>query len=114
VLKLNKDMKVVCVCRGGQVRSVCTRYLLSDRFGFRKVLACGWEKNDQETVDMLCEWADVVLLLRDASECVPLCPRLDQKLVTVFIGLDVWGRYNHPDLVNKLLPIVEALVDEKR
>lgn len=111
-MKIHKEQKVVCICRGGQVRSVAARYILADHFGFRKVLACGWEKNDEETVRMLCEWADVVLVVGSADSWVlnsSLVPP-PNKTVLINIGEDRWGRYNHPDLVGVLRPKIEELL----
>jgi hypothetical protein len=100
-------MRVVCICRAGQVRSVAARHLLIAR-GFRKVVACGWEVNDRDTVKMLCLWADAVLVVgRGALWNLPVPP---EKEVQVEVGQDVWGRYDHPDLLALLEPQIEALV----
>lgn len=114
-MKLTSNMKVVCICRGGQVRSVAARYILSERFGFRKVLACGWEKNDHDTVEMLCRWADAILIVGSAKQWV-----VEGKVDWIFnetalidIGPDVYHRYNHPELINILTPIIEAMVERE-
>lgn len=105
---LEHGMKVVCVCRCGQVRSVAARYVLSDKFGFRKALACGWEKNDAETLDMLYSWADAVLVVGRGSEWgLPTPP---DKTVLLEVGEDVWGHYQHPDLVSRLEELLAPLV----
>jgi hypothetical protein len=105
-VKISKDQRVLCVCRRGEVRSVAVRSILT-LLGFRKVLACGWETNDEETFKMLVDWADVVLVV--GSEWAAPYP-LD-KTVLLDIGPDVWGRHNHPDLVHKLLPLIKGLME---
>ena len=107
-MKLTKSSKVVCICRGGQVRSVAARFILADRHGLRKVLACGWEKNDPETVAMLCEWADAVLVVGSASDWN--LPTAKDKTVLLDIGPDRWGHYGNGELVGVLTPLIERLV----
>lgn len=111
-MKLTPNMNVVCMCRGGQVRSVAARYILADQYGFRKVLTCGWEKNDQPTIDMLYRWADAILIVGSTSKWIA-----DKSVEVVFeetflidIGPDVYGWYGHPELLGVLRPKIHALV----
>lgn len=110
-LRINKNHKVVCVCRAGQVRSVAARHILADRFGFCKVLACGWEKNDAETVDMLCAWADVVLVVGRGDDWK--LPTPPEKTVLLNVGPDVWGDYRNPQLLEKLLNLIYPIVERR-
>ena len=105
---LSKEMKVVCICRGGQVRSVAARNVLADQHHFKKVLACGWEKNDRSTVKMLCDWSDVVLVVGSASLWNLDVP--SEKTVKIDIGPDRWGDYRHPELQNILTTIIKGLL----
>lgn len=106
--KINKDQRVLCICRNGQVRSVATRYLLSHLFGFRRVIACGWALNDDQTLNELCEWADVILVVGRASDWDLKTPK--DKTINIEVGADVWGWYDHPVLIRAILPKLEALV----
>lgn len=109
--KLTPNDRVVCICRGGQVRSVATRYILADRFGFRRVLVCGWEKNDKETVEMLCRWADAVVVVGSTGNWWHTPdPMFEDKTHRLNIGEDRWGVYNHPELVALLTPLIERIV----
>lgn len=110
VNRLHRDMRVLCVCRNGQVRSVAARYILADWYGFRRVLACGWALNDAETLGMLCSWAEAVLLVGRPSqwyiEAIPA-----NKCIPVEIGPDTYGDYRHHELLKLLVPRIEALLD---
>lgn len=108
---ITKDMKILCICRGGQVRSVAARHLLADRYGFRKVIACGWEKNDEETVSTLCNWADAILVVGSASTWKLNTPTNKTHLLD--IGVDRWGHYGHQDLLSILTPLVERLLTQE-
>lgn len=52
-------MKILCVCSQGNKRSVFTRYVLN---GTHDALAMGVDVNSAETIRMLTQWADVILL----------------------------------------------------
>lgn len=108
-MPINKDQKVLCICRNGQVRSVAARYILSMMFEFRKVIACGWELNDKDTVQMLYDWADVVLIVGRPSEWNLPLPK--DKVRAIDIGPDIYGDYTHPALLDVLLPKIKALFD---
>jgi hypothetical protein len=58
-----KDLKILCVCRSGNVRSVATKYCLNRKF-YDDVIAVGCDKVSRETLRMLCEWADLILLAK--------------------------------------------------
>lgn len=52
-------MKILCVCSQGNKRSVYTRYILNHS---HDVLALGVDVNTSETVTLLCEWAEIILI----------------------------------------------------
>ncbi|HZX14985.1 MAG TPA: hypothetical protein VFF49_11375 [Thermodesulfobacteriota bacterium] len=56
-------MKILCVCRLGNNRSVWTKRALNDR-GYKDVLSVGGLLVSKETLNMLCEWADEILLAK--------------------------------------------------
>ena len=55
------DIKILTVCAHGFVRSNATRQRLTRR-GFENVIAIGVNNTTQETLKMLCEWADLILI----------------------------------------------------
>ena len=58
-----KDLKILCVCRAGAVRSVATKNELNRR-GYHNVIAVGGLVLTPETLNMLCKWADMILLAK--------------------------------------------------
>ena len=60
---MKKDTKILCVCRSGTYRSVETKRGLNRR-GYHNVLSVGGLIVPQDTLDMLCEWADMILLAK--------------------------------------------------
>jgi len=56
-------MKILCVCRSGSVRSVATKNELNRR-GYNDVIAVGGLKLPPKTLNMLCKWADMILLAK--------------------------------------------------
>lgn len=56
-------MKILCVCRKGNIRSVGMKRGLNDR-GYKDVLSVGGLLVSKKTLDMLCEWADEILLAK--------------------------------------------------
>ena len=56
-------MRILCVCRSGIYRSVETKRELNRR-GYDDVIAVGGLKVGKETLDMLCNWADTILLAK--------------------------------------------------
>lgn len=112
VEKLLPAHRVVCICRRGQVRSVALRNILIETFGFCNVLSCGWENNSADTVAMLCEWADVILVIGSTS-IWPHVPssRFLHKSYHFNIGADIWGDYRSADLHRIIMPMVEGLIE---
>lgn len=105
---IHKDQRVLCVCRNGQVRSVAARRILATRFGFAKVIACGWELNDEATLKDMCDWANVVIVVGRATEWnLPTPPG---KTVLIDIGPDIWNDCLDEDLFALLLPRLERIV----
>lgn len=52
-------MRILCVCSQGNKRSVFTRFILNHS---HDALAMGVNVNSPETIRMLSEWAEVILL----------------------------------------------------
>ncbi len=107
-MKLHTCQRVLCICHGGQVRSVAVRHILFHQFGFKKVIAAGWGMNDEDTIQSLCEWADAVVVVGRPSEWRLNTP--PQKTIHIEVGKDVWGRHNHPALLELLLPKLKELM----
>lgn len=101
-------MKFLCVCQGGRVRSGAMAWALKD-VG-QDSLAAGWEATPKDTLKMLCDWADAVVVMQ-AEFIARLEAKLGagnmdlRKVIVVDVGLDVYGTPTH-DL---LLPYVRGI-----
>ena len=85
---MNKTMKILCVCQNGNCRSVATRYCLKKR-GYKNVIAIGWNDTSEETLKMLCDWADKILVAKPYHGY--MLPSGREKIDQTFtIGEDKW------------------------
>jgi hypothetical protein len=96
-------MKLVTVCEEGLNRSVAARWLL--QYVGHEVIPVGLNRHSDETLQMLYDWADrVVVLDKRLSARVPR-----DKLVLWDVGPDRYPRGFHPELVRRLrlFPIIQ-------
>ena len=84
-------MKVLCICDGGNVRSVALAQYIRDKEGTgeafvgqdnlkNEAIAIGEPHASKETMRMLKEWADKIIDLRE------------------YMPLDLWHNPRHPEL----------------
>src|SRR3990167_1193259 len=90
-------MKWLCVCEGGNVRSVAMAKELKQRY-HQDALAVGIRKNDQANVAMLCAWADVIVLMQPEFG-YKLIRSMRRKVRVVDVGVDRYHTATHPELV---------------
>ncbi len=95
--KLSK--KVLCCCRGGNSRSVGMAYTLKYCGWGHDALACGVEGNDPETVEMLCNWAEIIICMTPEFKN-KINPKYYYKTYICDVGFD---RYFNPspDLIDQ-------------
>lgn len=87
--------KFLCVCQKGCNRSVFLTYRFK-RHGHSSI-PIGWMTESPETLRMMCEWADhVVVVQAEYKERIPL--EFQAKVLVVEIGHDDWGPRWHPEL----------------
>jgi hypothetical protein len=55
------NLKILCICEHGNVRSVGTRRELCKR-GYLSTIAIGSTNTSNTTLKMLCDWAEVILV----------------------------------------------------
>lgn len=92
-------MKFLCICDGGNVRSHALAYVLHDRFG-HEAIPVGRLRVSAETMEMMCEWADVIVVMQPyMEESVPKLEERRHKLRCVDVGIDRFGIYIHPELL---------------
>ncbi len=105
-------MKVLCMCQGGNSRSVALGFLMKYRYG-EDALACSWEKNSPETLKMLFEWADRIFVMQEIfRQYVPV--EYHEKLYVTDVGPDIWCNGLHPDLHNLLISMLEPKKEEEK
>lgn len=80
--------RFLCVCQKGCNRSVFMVYRLK-RHG-HSAIPVGWYTEDAETLDMLCEWADCIVVMQEEFR-VRIHSRFHYKVVVVDVGPDKWG-----------------------
>lgn len=93
-----EPMKILCVCVGGNCRSVTLAYMLKYHYG-HDALAVGIEGNTPDTVRMLGDWAEKIITVEEGiKESLPLS--LQDKTVLWNVGPDRW--FNPPgDLMGR-------------
>lgn len=89
-------MRILTICQGGHVRSVAAKYLLRYKYG-HDVIACGWEGNTDETRDMLCQWAEYIVIMQGEFKKY-IDPMYHGKLFAYDVGRDRFGNPFHPEL----------------
>lgn len=98
--------KILTMCAGGNVRSVALKYLLKYKYG-HEALACGQDANSAETINLLCNWADyVIVMTEEYAKFVP--DKYKDKLLCYDVGPDRFGYAFHPEL----LAISDKLIEQ--
>ena len=87
---MNNNEKILCVCEGGNVRSVTLAYIL--KMNGIDALACGVTWNKSETVEMLFKWADKILIADKANILDKIPEQYHSKITDMEIGSDIWGQ----------------------
>jgi protein-tyrosine-phosphatase len=97
-------MKIAVFCKGGITRSAAMANELK-RYG-HDVLAAGLGYNAPETIQMLTDWADrIVVMQKELVQLVPMSGR--GKMVVADVGPDVWTNSSDPDLVARVRVIAQ-------
>ena len=98
-------MKILCVCEGGNVRSVACAYLLK-YMHCQDALAVSFAKNSPATILMLVEWADkIIVMQREMEAIVPF--RHKPKVSVYDVGPDKWGNAFHPQLLEQVEMLIQ-------
>ena len=89
-------MKVLTVCHGGNVRSVALAYVLTKMVD-ADAIACGWSTNTPQTIAMLCDWADRIIVVQEHyREKIP--KKYRDKVSVYDVGRDRWLNSLDPQL----------------
>lgn len=101
-----RKTRFLCVCLGGNVRSVSLAFVLKE--SGQDAVALGALYNPEGTFRLLADWADWVVVL--AAEVMPHLPpwmHALKNLAIVEVGPDRFGSAFHPELLAMLVPVVE-------
>lgn len=85
---MQRPQRVLCVCQGGNCRSVHLAYLLKYRYNV-DALAVGFEKNSQETLNLLCQWADAIIVV-EGKYRDNIADEWYEKVHVMDVGEDQW------------------------
>lgn len=98
-------MKVLCICAGGNTRSVACATALKRRG--HNAVATGWHDNAPDPIDRLSEWADRIVIMYQWD---PTFVPADQlfKIRYLDVGHDIWHDPTNPQLV----AMVNSALDE--
>lgn len=97
-------MKILTVCEGGTVRSVgLARYLKKVCDPGHDALAASWRRNTRDTMIMLCEWAELIIIVEPQDRVqLPVRYRADgaaaDKVKVCDVGRDRYLNPFHRDL----------------
>jgi hypothetical protein len=86
------------LCQKGNSRSVALAYIFKRR-GI-DALAAGLKTSSPETIEMLCAWADRIILT--TKRYIALVPKAHYgKMLIWHVGTDIWFKGFDEDLINK-------------
>jgi len=94
-------MKILTVCRAGLVRSVALADVLKLHFEPTDVIPVGIDFNEPETISMLCEWADIIVVMQ-AHYKLRFDQKWQSKICVCDVGPDIYGSSKHKDLIEKV------------
>lgn len=106
-------MKILTICEGGNVRSVCLARILKTEY-YQNAVAVGAnhalsEANGREPGTMLCRWADLIVIMSEHFRAgVPIPEDCKHKVRICEVGHDVYGTPMHPELYAKCKAWIEA------
>lgn len=88
-------LKFLTVCDAGMNRSHTLAIVLKQ--AFHEAHAIGRMNCEPETMEMMCNWADVIVLMEPHMK-ESIAEKWHDKLHVIDTGPDVYGRPGHPDL----------------
>ena len=98
-------MKILVVCHQGNNRSVTVANQL--RYWKHDVLTAGLEVNPKETLDLLCDWSDRILVVEFGMER-QLDKRHRDKVEVWHVGPDEYPRPFNKELLARVTALMEA------
>ena len=98
-MEIKRGQKVLALCQKGNMRSVALAFLLKKEYK-ADALAAGLVTSSFDTINMLCQWADLVVVTD--KKLFPLVPPgYKEKLLLWDVGTDRWFKGFSDDLLSK-------------
>lgn len=91
-------MKFLALCNGGICRSVAMAGVLKYEHG-KDALAASLDKNTEETLDFLMNWADRIVVMEEGLLVRILKPEHVAKTTLANVGFDRWENPMDADLL---------------
>ena len=101
-------MNILIMCIRGDHRSVCMASILRNEMKQRDVITCGAYTFSQETLVMLYEWADRIIVV-DPKVQDAIHPEYRDKMVLLDMGDDPWGPQFNPTFMTRATLLIEQL-----
>jgi predicted protein tyrosine phosphatase len=105
---MSREIKVLTVCRVGLSRSVALTDVLKFHFPAADVIPAGFSENSPETLAMLVNWADIVIVMREkfreelSSRIGGFPPGKTVLVCEVGPDVDGYAGVNRANLINKV------------
>ncbi len=99
--------KFLCVCQAGIVRSGAMATAIKMDL-HQEALQCGVAINSKETIDMLSNWADCIILMTP-DFLKHIDPKHTSKVIVFDVGEDRWGNPMDPELYQMVQGFVKGL-----
>lgn len=87
-------MKILTLCKRGDHRSVCMASVLRNERKYRDVISAGVYTFSQETLAMLYDWADKIIVV-DGEIGDKVHPEFQDKVLMMDLGPDPYGPNFH-------------------
>ncbi len=97
-IKVNLESPILCLCEQGVDRSGAMKHELVIKRGYKNVLTAGTHTTTPETLRMLGNWAELIIVAADQSVWDVVPWDLKGKAVFENIGKDIWHRPDDPQL----------------
>ncbi len=104
-------MKVLCVCEKGNSRSVGCAFLLKKKYHV-DALACGVVTASFGTLLMLCNWADLIIVMATRFKAM-LPDSVQHKVLIIDVGTDRYFRGWRGDLLEQCDKVLDPYMKSK-
>ncbi len=101
-------MNILIMCIRGDHRSVCMASELRNAKKQRDVITCGAYTFSQETLVMLYDWADKIIVV-DPKVQEAVHPEYRDKMIVLDMGDDPWGPNFNPIFIGRAHALIEQL-----